>query len=144
LARFNITAKAGPRTTFEGLPIPAAASLLVAYTMFCMDVWGEMRLVRLLVVMIIVTSGLMVSSVSYEPRPTSWRTARDRVKWVYIFIGVVAVIIDLSKTFFPLIFIYVLSGIVTEAYGLIYPKRSRAARGRSTPPPRGQTSLPSS
>jgi CDP-diacylglycerol--serine O-phosphatidyltransferase len=132
LARFNLTTKSGPRTSFEGLPIPAAASLLVSYTMFCMDIWGEIRLVRLLVVMIIVSSGLMVSSISYENKPTSWRTLRDRVKWIYIFVGVIAVIIDLSKTFFPLVFIYVLSGIVREIYRLIQSSPIRPARRRST------------
>ena len=136
LARFNLTAKSGSHSHFEGLPIPAAAALLISYTMFCMEIWGEVRLVRFLVVMIIVSSGLMVSSIGYENKPTSWRTIRDRIKFVYISIGIVAVIIDLSLTLFPLVFLYVLSGIAMEAYRLTSPSRSRAARARGTPPER--------
>ena len=134
LARFNLTAKSGSHSHFEGLPIPAAAALLISYTMFCMEIWGEVRLVRFLVVMIIVSSGLMVSSIGYENKPTSWRTIRDRIKFVYISIGIVAVIIDLSLTLFPLVFLYVLSGIAMEAYRLTSPSRSRASRARGTPP----------
>ncbi len=136
LARYNLTAKSGSHSHFEGLPIPAAAALLISYTMFCMEIWGEIRLVRFLVVMIIVSSGLMVSSISYENKPTSWRTMRDRIKFVSIFVGIVAVMIDLSSTLFPLIFLYVLSGIGQEAYRLIVPSRARATRARTKPPER--------
>jgi CDP-diacylglycerol--serine O-phosphatidyltransferase len=134
LARFNLTAKAGPRSQFEGLPIPAAAALLISYTMFSIEFWGEVRLVRFLVVMIIVSSGLMVSSIGYENKPASWRTTRDRIKFLYIFIGIVAVMVDLSLTLFPLVFLYVLSGIVQESYRLTSSGRTRAVRTRSTPP----------
>lgn len=134
LARYNLTAKSGSHSHFEGLPIPAAAALLISYTMFSLEVWGEMRLVRFLVVMIIVSSGLMVSSISYENKPTSWRTMRDRIKFVYIFIGIVAVMIDLSSTLFPLVFLYGLSGIVQEAYRLTRPGRARTARSHAKPP----------
>ena len=136
LARFNLTAKSGSHSYFEGLPIPAAAALLVSYTMFCMEIWGEMRLARFLIVMIIVTSGLMVSSIGYENKPTSWRTTRDRIKFLSIAVGIVAVMIDLSSTLFPIVFLYVLSGIAMEAYRLTSPGRSRAARARGTPPER--------
>jgi CDP-diacylglycerol--serine O-phosphatidyltransferase len=136
LARFNLTAKTGPHSHFEGLPIPAAAALLVSYTMFCIEIWGEVRLVRFLVVMMIVSSGLMVSSVSYENKPTSWRTGRDRIKFSYIFIGVIAAIVDLSSTLFPLVFLYALSGIAQEGYRLTRSGRTRAARAHSIPPER--------
>lgn len=136
LARFNLTTKSGPRSHFEGLPIPAAAALLISYTMFAMELWGEMRLVRFLVVMIIVSSGLMVSTISYENKPTSWRTMRDRVKFVFLFIGIIAVMVDLSSTLFPLVFLYVLSGIVQEGYRLMSPSRSRSARVHTKPPER--------
>jgi len=133
LARFNLTAKSGPHSSFEGLPIPAAAALLISYTMFCMEIWGEVRLVRFLVVMMIITSGLMVSSISYENKPTSWRTVRDRVKFLYIFVGIIAAIVDLSLTLFPLVFLYVLFGIGQEAYRLMNPRGLRS-RARAAPP----------
>jgi CDP-diacylglycerol--serine O-phosphatidyltransferase len=135
LARFNLTTKAGPRAGFEGLPIPAAACLLISYTMFCLDVWGEVRLVRFLVVMIIVTSGLMVSSISYENKPTSLRSLKDRAKFLYIVAGIIAVIVDLSKTLFPLVSLYVLSGIVRDVYRLVRSGSGRASRGRAAPRP---------
>ncbi|GAB4329732.1 MAG: CDP-diacylglycerol--serine O-phosphatidyltransferase [Candidatus Zixiibacteriota bacterium] len=127
LARFNLSARTSPRGTFEGLPIPAAASLLVSYTLFCLDVWGEFRLLRFLIVMIIVTSGLMVSSIAYENKPTSWRDPRDRIKFVFIAVAIVGAVIDLSKTLFPFVLIYVLSGIVREGVHL-YQSGRRYAR----------------
>ena len=132
-ARFNITSKPTPRGPFEGLPIPAAAALLVSYTMFCLDVWGEVRLVRFLVVMVLVTSGLMVSSIPYENRPSSWRNPIDRFKFIFIFVGVVAVLIDLSKTLFPLVFLYVLSGVLREMYRLIRSGTRRPPRRAENP-----------
>ena len=135
LARYNVTSKSGPRSTsFEGLPIPAAAALLVAYTMFCLDIWGEIRMIRFLVVMIILSSGLMVSSISYMGKPSSWRTMGDRLKFLYIFVAIIAVIIDLSKTLFPLIFLYALSGIAWEMYHLMHPSAARTRKSRSQPP----------
>lgn len=119
LARFNMTTRTAPRGHFEGLPIPAAASLLVTYTMFCLDIWGEVRLVRFLVLMFIVTSGLMVSSIPYEKKPRSWRNPKDRVKFGFIFVALIAAAIDLSKTLFPFVLIYVVSGMFTEGYHLI-------------------------
>ena len=128
LARYNLTAKAPPSRGFEGLPIPAAASLLVAYTLFSFDLWDQLRFVKFLVVMMIVSSGLMVSSVPYEDKPTSWRTLRDRVKFLYMFVCVVAVIIDLPKTLFPLVLIYVLSGIAYEIFDLVHGNGGRGER----------------
>lgn len=135
LARFNITVKSPTRTTFEGLPIPAAAALLVSYTMFSMEIWGAVRYVRFLVVMMILSSGLMVSSIAYENKPTSWRNPKDRLKFVYIFVGVIAVIIDLSRTLFPFILAYATSGVAREVYRLIRTGTRRLPRRPPTPPP---------
>ena len=131
LARYNLSARTSPRGTFEGLPIPAAASLLVSYTLFCLDVWGEFRLVRFLVVMMIVTSGLMVSSIPYENKPTSWRDRRDRFKFLFILAAIVGAVIDLSKTLFPFVLIYVFSGLVWEAVRLYQSGRRYARNIRS-------------
>lgn len=134
LARYNLSAKSAARSTFEGLPIPAAAALLISYTMFSTELWGEMRYVRMLVVMIFLSSGLMVSSIAYENKPTSWRNPKDRLKFVFIFVGVIAVAIDLSKTLFPLILIYVASGVVREVYRLIRSGTRRIPHVRPKPP----------
>lgn len=131
LARYNLTTKSGPRRGFEGLPIPAAASLVVSYTMFSYDLWDQLRFVKFLVVMVIVSSGLMVSSVPYEDKPTSWRTIRDRIKFVYLFVGVLAIIIDLPKTLFPLVVVYVLSGVVREVFDLVHGNNGRNERRAS-------------
>ncbi|MEW5701403.1 MAG: CDP-diacylglycerol--serine O-phosphatidyltransferase [Candidatus Zixiibacteriota bacterium] len=129
LARYNLTTKTSPRRGFEGLPIPAAASLLVAYTLFSYDLWEQLLYVKFLVVTMIVTSGLMVSTIAYEDKPTSWRTPKDRVKFIFIFLGIIAVMIDLPKTFFPLVLIYVLHGIGRAAVELVSGNNGHHERG---------------
>ena len=133
LARYNLSARPIGKTTFEGLPIPAAASLLVSYTMFSYDIWGEMRMARFLIILMIITSALMVSSVQYENKPTSWRTPKDRLKFLYLFLAGVAVLIDLSRTFFPIVLLYVASGLVREAYRLVRSGTVRPPRPRLEP-----------
>jgi CDP-diacylglycerol--serine O-phosphatidyltransferase len=130
LARYNLSARPIGKTTFEGLPIPAAAALLVSYTMFCYDIWGEMRMARFLVILMIITSALMVSSIQYENKPTSWRSSRDRLKFLYLFLAGIAVLIDLSRTFFPIVLLYVASGVVREAYILVRSGARRPPRPR--------------
>lgn len=114
LARYNLGAKSGPKDGFEGLPIPAAASLLVAYTLFSFEMWGELKYVRLLIAMTLITSGLMVSTIPYEDKPTSWRTWKDKLKFIYLFGGVIAVLWDMAMTAFPLVLGYVAYGLVRE------------------------------
>lgn len=130
LARYNLSARPIGKTTFEGLPIPAAASLLVSYTMFTYDIWGEMRMARFLIILMIITSALMVSSVTYETKPTGLRTTKDRLKFLYLFLAAIAVLIDLSKTFFPIVLIYVASGVIREIYFLIRSGIGRPPRTR--------------
>lgn len=114
LARYNLNAKSGPRQGFEGLPIPAAASLLVAYTLFSFEMWGELKYVRFLVAMTLVTSGLMVSTIPFEDKPTSWRTTKDKLKFLYLFVGAIAVLVDMSMSAFPLILGYIAYGLGRE------------------------------
>ena len=133
LARYNLSARPIGKTTFEGLPIPAAASLLVSYTMFSYDIWGEMRMARFLIILMIITSALMVSSIPYENKPTSWRTPKDRLKFLYLFLAGVAVLIDLSQTFFPIVLLYVASGLIREAYRLVRSGTGRPPRTRLEP-----------
>ncbi len=130
LARYNLSARPIGKTTFEGLPIPAAASLLVSYTMFTYDIWGEMRMSRFLIILMIIASALMVSSITYENKPTSLRSPKDRLKFLYLFLAAIAVLIDLSRTFFPIVLIYVASGLIREAYSLIRSGLGRPPRTR--------------
>jgi hypothetical protein len=59
---------------------------------------------------------------------------RDRIKFLFILIGIVAVIVDLSSTLFPVVFLYVLSGIAQEAYRLTRAGRQRKRRFHPHPP----------
>jgi CDP-diacylglycerol--serine O-phosphatidyltransferase len=119
LARYNLGAKTGPRDGFEGLPIPAAASLLVAYTLFSFEMWGELKYVRLLVAMTLITSGLMVSTIPFEDKPTSWRTLKDKLKFLYLFGGAIALLWDTSLAAFPLVLGYVAYGLLSEIYATV-------------------------
>jgi len=129
LARYNLGASSQARRNgFEGLPIPAAASLLVSYVMFSYDIWGDLHFVKFQIIMIIVTSGLMVSSIMYEDRPTSLRTAKDRLKFLFLFVAAIAAMIDLHRTFFPAVLLYVVAGVAREIYELILAGTGRSDR----------------
>jgi phosphatidylserine synthase len=101
--------------------------------MFSYDIWGEMRMARFLIILLIITSALMVSSIPYENKPTSWRTPKDRLKFLYLLLAGIAVLVDLSKTFFPIVLLYVASGLVREAYRLVRSGAGRPPRTRLEP-----------
>jgi len=119
LARYNVMAHDGQKHRFQGLPIPAAAAVLVGYTLGSYELWGELRYIKFLITLILVSSFLMVSDVEYEKRPVSFRTTADRIKWIYIALGGVAVLTLHQLAFFPLVAIYVLHGLAREAYMLV-------------------------
>ncbi len=70
LARFNVeTSVEGKKNShFAGLPIPAAAGLIVSYVLFCLDLFGEVWRPGILP-LTLVASFLMISRVRFEGMP---------------------------------------------------------------------------
>ncbi len=117
LARFNVQAKTEEILYYMGLPIPAAAVTLTGYTLFCYELWGELRYLEVLIAMIVVFSGLMVSGFAYDTFPRfSLNTHKNKIKLLYIFVAFIAVLIKPRLMIFPLGLIYVISGIGREVF----------------------------
>ena len=133
LARFNVVAQHGPKSHFEGLPIPAAAAVMTGYTLGSFQLWGELRYVKFLVTLIVVCSFLMVSDIEYEKRPLSFRSMKDRIKWSFIVVGGGAILIFHELAFFPLTAIYVLYGLMHEGTMLVRSGLTGEPRSRKKP-----------
>jgi CDP-diacylglycerol--serine O-phosphatidyltransferase len=124
LARFNLQSRAEEIRYYMGLPIPAAAITIVGYTLFCYELWGELRYLEILIAMIVFFSGLMVSGISYYTFPRfSLNTQENKVKLLYIFVAFVAILVKPRLVIFPLGLIYVISGIGREVYHLVHIER---------------------
>jgi CDP-diacylglycerol---serine O-phosphatidyltransferase len=67
LARFNTLVQKGPVGHFKGLPIPAAAGLVVTMVLFCAEVgWEQGPPREVLLVTLYALSFLMVSNIPYQ------------------------------------------------------------------------------
>jgi CDP-diacylglycerol--serine O-phosphatidyltransferase len=120
LARFNLqTTKLEEKLPYVGLPIPTAAVTLVSYVLFSHEIWGTLRFPKALITMIIAFSGLMVSGIEYETLPKfSFANRRNKVKLVYLFVFLVALMVNPRLALFPFGMLYVLSGFAKGAYEL--------------------------
>ncbi len=146
LARYNVTAQQGPKSYFQGLPIPVAAAALTGYTLGSYELWGELRYVKFLIMLILGCSFLMVSDIEYEKRPLSFRTIKDRIKWAYVALAGVALLSLHQLAIFPLVFVYILYGLGHEATLMVragisgeprvHKKGRRHKRGGDTRPTR--------
>lgn len=120
LARFNVWAEEEEKGSFKGLPVPAAAFALVSFVIFCLDFWGEVHYDQVLITLIIVCSFLMVSQVAYDAVPDQWNRPGERTKLVIVSIALIALLFRPRLLLFPLIALYILSGLVREAYRLFF------------------------
>jgi len=124
LARFNVQSRSEETLYYMGLPIPAAAVTLTGYTLFCYELWGELRYLEVLIAMIMVFSGLMVSGFAYDTFPRfSLDTRKNKIKLLYIFVAFIAILIRPRLMIFPLGLIYVISGIGREVYQVVHIER---------------------
>ncbi len=122
LARYNLLSHEDERgELFLGLPIPAAAVALSQYVVFTKDAWHPNHDGSVAVVFVLLLSGLMVSRVEYDSMPNFRATTLwGRFKQVY-FVSAVALILHPSTSkgfFFPLVVLYLLTGIYRWAAGI--------------------------
>jgi CDP-diacylglycerol--serine O-phosphatidyltransferase len=129
LARFNLQqSKLDEKVPYMGLPIPTAAVTLVAYVLFCNEVWGALRFPQALITMLIAFSGLMVSGIEYETLPKfSFSDRKNKIKLIYVFVFLIVLIVNPRLALFPFGLLYILSGLGKGAYELF-----RAERREST------------
>jgi CDP-diacylglycerol---serine O-phosphatidyltransferase len=120
LARFNISAKLEAKSNFIGMPVPAAAVTLASFVIFCEAIWGEIRLDRFLLIMVIMFSALMVSTIEYETMPGfDLSNRRNRIKMLVLVVVGLALVIKTRTMLFPLMALYTISGIIKFAVVLV-------------------------
>ena len=120
LARFNLLASTDEKKEFMGLPVPGAAMPLVGYLIFCDYVWGQLEYSEYLISMIILFSFLMVSQIEYDAMPDRFNTRKNRFKLMFILIAAAAALAKPRLLLFPIFAIYVIIGLVREAYRFFY------------------------
>jgi CDP-diacylglycerol--serine O-phosphatidyltransferase len=125
LARFNLgQTTLNEKHPYIGLPIPSAAVTLISYPLFCYEIWGALRFPKALVTMIIAFSGLMVSGIEYETLPKFYLgNKKNKIKLIYVFVFIIALLINPRLILFPFGLLYVLSGVVKEGYSLFHAER---------------------
>jgi CDP-diacylglycerol--serine O-phosphatidyltransferase len=120
LARYNLMAETEEKKDFLGLPVPVAALTLVAFVIFSYKLWGSLQYAEVLITMIVLFSFLMVSQVEYDAVPDRYTTNRDRIKLAVLILAGVAVVIQPRLLLFPVMALYILLGMIREAYRLLY------------------------
>jgi len=115
LARFNIQLKGFNKDFFSGLPIPIAALTLSSFILFSQFLYDvPVKYPKVMITLIFLVSILMVSTIQYETIPNlRFRgTAKDKTKLLLFLTGIILVIIFPNQVLFPLMLLYILSGIV--------------------------------
>lgn len=128
LARFNVMAarETKPKPYFVGLPIPLAASMLIAMVMAHFKLFGDLPVQRHypVLAMVLVLSVLMVSTVKYW----TFKEFHFTIKWaiVLIALGVMITYVSLryymSVSYVALISGYIIAGLGRALYHLFSKK----------------------
>ena len=127
LARYNLLASSEEKKDFLGLPVPAAAFALVTFIIFSYYLWDGLQYGEWLVTMIIALSFLMVSQVQYDAFPDRFDTPQNRRKLIAMIAAVIIILVNPRLMLFPLLALYILFGMIREAYRLFYRSVGRVA-----------------
>lgn len=120
LARYNLHANDEEKKGFWGLPVPGAGITLVTYVIFCYEIWGSLQYTEYLVAMVLLFAVLMVSQVEYDALPDHISNYRNRVKFAVVGVAGVAVLIWPRLLLFPIFALYIIMGLVREAYRFFF------------------------
>jgi CDP-diacylglycerol--serine O-phosphatidyltransferase len=115
LARFNTQLQGFDKDYFAGLPIPIAALCLSSFVIFSDYVYAEAdKFPKIIIILIFVVSVLMVSNIRYETMPTlNFKgTFLDKIKVILVIVGVTLLIIFPQLVLFPIMALYILSGLL--------------------------------
>jgi phosphatidylserine synthase len=78
--------------------------------------------------MIIAFSGLMVSGIEYETLPKfSFSDRKNKIKLLYVFVFLIALIVNPWLALFPFGLLYILSGLGKGVYGLFHAEKQESA-----------------
>jgi CDP-diacylglycerol--serine O-phosphatidyltransferase len=127
LARYNVQKSRVEKTSFTGLPIPAAAGVVVSSFLFFQSIdpeWNAKFVLRVIPIMMVVISYLMVSTINY-PSLKQLKLESRRQFDVLPLLVVIAAIVYLLKNSIPtLVFAgfagYVAWGIVAHLYQRLF------------------------
>jgi len=120
LARYNLMADTEEKKDFIGLPVPMAAFGLVSFVIFSYHLWGESRYDELLLAMIITFAFLMVSQVQFDSLPDQFTSLQERIKLAVLVVAAALLVFQPRLLLFPFVGLYILFGLVREAYRLFY------------------------
>ncbi len=120
LARYNLMAESEEKKDFVGLPVPTAAFGLVSYVIFSYNLWDAIKYHELLISMIIVFAFLMISQIQYDAIPEQFGTVQDRIKLAVLSMAALGLVFRPRLLLFPLVALYILFGMLREAYRLFY------------------------
>ncbi|MBC8183117.1 CDP-diacylglycerol--serine O-phosphatidyltransferase [candidate division KSB1 bacterium] len=121
LARFNVLFGGKEKTNFVGLPIPAAALSFMSFIIFNYHLWDEIYLSRVMIPQLILVSGLMVSKVEYSvlPKATFRHSKKNSIEIILIISSLIILSLFPQKTFYPLMMLYILWGILQFVFKII-------------------------
>jgi len=123
LARFNIQLSGFDKKYFTGLPIPSAAILIGSFVIFSMKLYAQpLPYPELMMILVAAVSLLMISTIRYELMPNLINKFVSNTKLrLTLNLAVVAVLLLFpQKTLFPLMLVYMLSGIAAWLFRLIF------------------------
>jgi len=116
LARFNTELVGHNKKAFSGLPSPAAALTIISFVLFEFERYGSLKHFKWLTATSIIVSYLMVSRIKYHGFPVMFKRKENFIKRNLKIIGVILFVFIVIKykmsLLFPLMVIFVLSGIV--------------------------------
>ncbi len=121
LARFNSKLKGFDKDYFAGLPIPVAAITITGFILFSNYFYADpVQFPRIMIIMILFLSVLMVSNIRYEtaPKLNFKGSKREKTKFILVIIGTLIIIIIPHQSLFPLIVLYIISGLVAWIFRL--------------------------
>ena len=120
LARFNVRLDGFDKSYFEGIPIPAAATVIATFVIFNFHFWEYLRWSKVFLSLIIIVSLLMISTIRYEKTPnfTFKGDATNRVMIMFALVSTTLILFFPQEAFFPLSIIYIASGLVRAIWKL--------------------------
>lgn len=131
LARFNLLADLEKKEKFLGLPVPVASLLLVSYVIFSYKLWGGIEYGQFLISMVGVVSILMVSTVTYETFPVRLNTSESKLKFLLLFVFIIALIVKPEMVLFPALLIYVLGCLLREVITMLRSEQRKVRQVRN-------------
>lgn len=136
LARFNTNLTGYSKSSFTGLPIPAAA---ITLTSFFITGLQEAPFVAerdplkngfglATIPLVILLSILMVSKISYPvlPKPTFSEIKNNPVLFLLLFTGLILAFLTEGKSIFYFMLFFILQGIVVNLFKVFSPKENTA------------------